>query len=184
MCDLMLKITLCIFQRTYRRAWEGFRVHESALLHLSCKDFVPCLRIYLSFSKSLLQMAFDISSHVWRDSDMVVKSKLNLKPCSFNNVDLLITYQELNPWKEGSVNRKCEIKSFEINEHFRVHSLLSVITMAGVKALITLAFTGALGLLFLILACALPQFRNWSPFWAWVNILPKNPYLTVENAQF
>ena len=37
--------------------------------------------------------------------------------------------------------------------------------MAGVKALITLAFTGALGLLFLILACALPQFNNWAPFW-------------------
>ena len=40
--------------------------------------------------------------------------------------------------------------------------------MAGVKALITLAFTGSLGLLFLILACALPQFSNWSPFWVTV----------------
>ena len=37
--------------------------------------------------------------------------------------------------------------------------------MAGVRALITLAFTGALGLLFLILACALPRFSNWAPFW-------------------
>ena len=36
--------------------------------------------------------------------------------------------------------------------------------MAGVRALVTLAFTGALGLLFLILACALPVFSNWAPF--------------------
>ena len=40
--------------------------------------------------------------------------------------------------------------------------------MAGVKALITLAFTGSLGLLFLILAYALPQLRNWTPFWVTV----------------
>ena len=37
--------------------------------------------------------------------------------------------------------------------------------MAGVKALITLALTASIGLLFLILACALPQFNNWAPFW-------------------
>ena len=37
--------------------------------------------------------------------------------------------------------------------------------MAGVKALITLALTASVGLLFLILACALPQFNNWAPFW-------------------
>jgi len=36
--------------------------------------------------------------------------------------------------------------------------------MAGVKALVALAFTGSIGLLFLFLACALPQFNNWYPF--------------------
>jgi len=36
--------------------------------------------------------------------------------------------------------------------------------MAGVKALVGLAFTGSIGLLFLFLACALPQFNNWYPF--------------------
>ena len=36
--------------------------------------------------------------------------------------------------------------------------------MVGVRALVTLAFTGSLGLLFLILACALPVFSNWAPF--------------------
>merc|ERR1711902_488770 len=37
-------------------------------------------------------------------------------------------------------------------------------TMAGVKALVGLAFTGSIGLMFLFLACALPQFNNWYPF--------------------
>merc|ERR1711970_1029516 len=36
--------------------------------------------------------------------------------------------------------------------------------MAGVKALVALAFSGSIGLLFLFLACALPQFNNWIPF--------------------
>merc|ERR1712066_313348 len=36
--------------------------------------------------------------------------------------------------------------------------------MAGVKALVGLAFTGSIGLMFLFLACALPQFDNWYPF--------------------
>merc|ERR1712147_549856 len=36
--------------------------------------------------------------------------------------------------------------------------------MAGVKTLVALAFTGSIGLLFLFLACALPQFNNWYPF--------------------
>merc|ERR1711884_93575 len=36
--------------------------------------------------------------------------------------------------------------------------------MAGVKGLVALAFTGSIGLLFLFLACALPQFNNWYPF--------------------
>merc|ERR1712112_628663 len=36
--------------------------------------------------------------------------------------------------------------------------------MAGVKALVALAFSGSIGLLFLFLACALPQFNNWYPF--------------------
>jgi len=33
-----------------------------------------------------------------------------------------------------------------------------------VKSLVGLAFTGSIGLLFLFLACALPQFNNWYPF--------------------
>jgi len=36
--------------------------------------------------------------------------------------------------------------------------------MAGVKSLVALAFSGSIGLLFLFLACALPQFNNWIPF--------------------
>ena len=36
--------------------------------------------------------------------------------------------------------------------------------MAGVKALVALAFSGSIGLLFLFLACALPQYGNWYPF--------------------
>merc|ERR1712192_281183 len=36
--------------------------------------------------------------------------------------------------------------------------------MAGVKALVALAFSGSIGMLFLFLACALPQFNNWIPF--------------------
>merc|ERR1712066_911814 len=36
--------------------------------------------------------------------------------------------------------------------------------MAGGKALVGLAFTGSIGLMFLFLACALPQFNNWYPF--------------------
>jgi len=36
--------------------------------------------------------------------------------------------------------------------------------MAGAKALVALAFTGSIGLFFLFLACALPQFNNWYPF--------------------
>merc|ERR1712061_445221 len=38
------------------------------------------------------------------------------------------------------------------------------VIMAGVKALVALAFSGSIGLLFLFLACALPQFNNWYPF--------------------
>ncbi|XP_045582921.1 leptin receptor gene-related protein isoform X2 [Procambarus clarkii] len=32
------------------------------------------------------------------------------------------------------------------------------------KALVTLAFSASIGLMFLILACALPQYNNWWPF--------------------
>jgi hypothetical protein len=35
--------------------------------------------------------------------------------------------------------------------------------MAGIKALVALAFSGSIGLLFLFLACALPQFNVWWP---------------------
>merc|ERR1712013_624086 len=34
----------------------------------------------------------------------------------------------------------------------------------GIKSLVALAFSGSIGLLFLFLACALPQFNNWYPF--------------------
>merc|ERR1712026_257431 len=40
----------------------------------------------------------------------------------------------------------------------------NLFNMAGVKALVALAFTGSIGLMFLFLACALPQFNNWYPF--------------------
>ncbi|XP_050709699.1 leptin receptor gene-related protein-like isoform X1 [Eriocheir sinensis] len=36
--------------------------------------------------------------------------------------------------------------------------------MAGLKALVTLAFATTIGLTFLFLACALPQYNNWWPF--------------------
>merc|ERR1712098_879987 len=36
--------------------------------------------------------------------------------------------------------------------------------MAAIKALVGLAFSGSIGLLFLFLACALPQYSNWYPF--------------------
>eukprot|EP00088_Acartia_fossae_P023186 TRINITY_DN2425_c0_g1_i3.p1 TRINITY_DN2425_c0_g1~~TRINITY_DN2425_c0_g1_i3.p1 ORF type:complete len:146 (+),score=18.49 TRINITY_DN2425_c0_g1_i3:140-577(+) len=36
--------------------------------------------------------------------------------------------------------------------------------MAYLKSLIALAFSGSIGLLFLFLACALPQYDNWYPF--------------------
>ena len=56
--------------------------------------------------------------------------------------------------------------------------------MAGVKALITLAFTGSLGLMFLILACALPQFNNWAPFSVIVfHILLPVPSLMTRRAK-
>jgi len=41
---------------------------------------------------------------------------------------------------------------------------MGTVIMAGVKALVALAFSGSIGLLFLFLACALPQFNNWYPF--------------------
>jgi len=36
--------------------------------------------------------------------------------------------------------------------------------MAGIKALVALAFTGSVGMTLLILGCALPSFANWWPF--------------------
>ncbi|KAK3874649.1 hypothetical protein Pmani_031840 [Petrolisthes manimaculis] len=36
--------------------------------------------------------------------------------------------------------------------------------MAGLKALVALAFGATIGLTFLFLACALPQYANWWPF--------------------
>ncbi|XP_076051857.1 leptin receptor gene-related protein [Oratosquilla oratoria] len=42
--------------------------------------------------------------------------------------------------------------------------------MAGVKALVTLAFSASIGLMFLILACALPSY-NWWPFFVVVFYL-------------
>jgi len=39
-----------------------------------------------------------------------------------------------------------------------------VLTRNSYSALVALAFSGSIGLLFLFLACALPQFNNWIPF--------------------
>jgi len=36
--------------------------------------------------------------------------------------------------------------------------------MAGIKALVSLAFAGSIGMTFVILACALPQYKLWWPF--------------------
>lgn len=36
--------------------------------------------------------------------------------------------------------------------------------MAGIKALVGLAFAGSIGMTFVILACALPQYKLWWPF--------------------
>lgn len=36
--------------------------------------------------------------------------------------------------------------------------------MAGMKALVTLAFAGSIGMTLVILACALPGFQSWCPF--------------------
>ncbi|XP_060519653.1 leptin receptor gene-related protein [Cylas formicarius] len=36
--------------------------------------------------------------------------------------------------------------------------------MAGIKALVSLAFAGSIGMTFVILACALPQYAIWWPF--------------------
>ena len=56
--------------------------------------------------------------------------------------------------------------------------------MAGsVKALILLAFAGSLGLMFLLLACALPQYDNWWPLFVIVfYILAPLPY-TIARRQ-
>ncbi|XP_018017617.1 leptin receptor gene-related protein isoform X2 [Hyalella azteca] len=40
--------------------------------------------------------------------------------------------------------------------------------MAGIKALVTLAFLASLGVMFLILACALPRYNNWWPLFVLV----------------
>ncbi|XP_047519828.1 leptin receptor overlapping transcript-like 1 isoform X2 [Pieris napi] len=36
--------------------------------------------------------------------------------------------------------------------------------MAGIKGLVSLAFAGSIGMTFVILACALPQYKLWWPF--------------------
>ena len=47
----------------------------------------------------------------------------------------------------------------------------------SVKTLILLAFAGALGIMFMVLACALPQYNNWWPFFVIVfYILAPLPY--------
>ncbi|XP_037077375.1 leptin receptor overlapping transcript-like 1 [Pollicipes pollicipes] len=50
--------------------------------------------------------------------------------------------------------------------------------MAGsVKALILLAFTGSLGMMFMLLACALPRYNNWWPLFVIIfYILAPIPY--------
>ncbi|XP_043216825.1 leptin receptor gene-related protein-like isoform X2 [Amphibalanus amphitrite] len=54
---------------------------------------------------------------------------------------------------------------------------LNPIMAGSVKALILLAFAGSLGLMFLLLACALPQYNNWWPLFVIVfYILAPLPY--------
>ena len=57
--------------------------------------------------------------------------------------------------------------------------------MAGsVKALILLAFAGSLGLMFLLLACALPQYNNWWPLFVVIfYILAPLPYVIARRHQ-
>ena len=57
--------------------------------------------------------------------------------------------------------------------------------MAGsVKALILLALAGSLGLMFLLLACALPQYSNWWPLFITVfYILAPLPYTIARRSQ-
>merc|ERR1711981_778340 len=45
---------------------------------------------------------------------------------------------------------------------YRLSSVRGV-EMAGIKSLVGLAFSGSIGLLFLFLACALPEFNAWWP---------------------
>lgn len=42
--------------------------------------------------------------------------------------------------------------------------VFSVEMAEGVKSLVMLAFAGSLGVMFLLLSCALPRFANWTPF--------------------
>nr|CAG4638859.1 EOG090X0J87 [Cyclestheria hislopi] len=55
--------------------------------------------------------------------------------------------------------------------------------MAGIRALIGLAFTGSIGMTFLVLACALPQYNNWWPFFVIIFYLLA-PFPTVISRRY
>merc|ERR1712071_553407 len=55
--------------------------------------------------------------------------------------------------------------------------------MAGIRALVGLAFSGSIGMTFLVLACALPQYDNWFPFFMLAFYLLA-PFPTVMSRRF
>jgi len=56
--------------------------------------------------------------------------------------------------------------------------------MGSVKALVILAFAGSIGLLFLVLGCALPQFNNWWPLFVIIfYILAPLPLVIAKRFQ-
>merc|ERR1711981_1248360 len=54
--------------------------------------------------------------------------------------------------------------------------------MAGIKALVGLAFLGSIGLLFLFLACALPGYTWWPFFVVIFYLLAPIPHLIVKRS--
>ncbi|XP_076340149.1 leptin receptor gene-related protein-like isoform X2 [Tachypleus tridentatus] len=55
--------------------------------------------------------------------------------------------------------------------------------MAGIKGLVALAFSGSVGMTFLFLACALPEFNNWWPFFVIVFYILA-PFPTIISRRF
>lgn len=55
--------------------------------------------------------------------------------------------------------------------------------MAGIKALVGLAFSGSVGMTLLVLGCALPQYNNWWPFFVIIFYL-LSPLPTVISRRY